>query len=314
MFRSWMPVFYTVVKPLMPRRLQIALRRRYAGYTRRHSGRGAWPIDPQGRGEPPGWAGWPEGKRFALVLTHDVEKPRGVRRCLQLAELESRLGFRSVFNFVPEDYPLPADLRRQLEERKFEIGVHGLRHDGSLYRSWPTFHRQALEINRYLREWSAVGFRSPAMHHNLEWLRELDICYDCSTFDTDPFEPQSDGVRTIFPFRVAERDGRPGYVEMPYTLPQDHTLFVVLREKGIRIWKEKLDWIAGQGGMALLDTHPDYMCFGPGRMLFDEYPVRYYREFLKYVESRYGGKYWHALPREVAGYAKAMLDSLPAVR
>ena len=303
-----MPVFYSVVKPLLPRRLQIALRRGVAGLTRLRAARGVWPIDPAAAAEPAGWPGWPEGKRFALVLTHDVENTRGVGRCLRLAELEARLGFRSVFNFVPLDYPLPEALRRGLEERGFEIGVHGLRHDGSLYRSRPIFLQQAREINRYLAAWSAVGFRSPAMHHNLDWLRALDILYDCSTFDTDPFEPQSDGARTIFPFRVPERDSRPGYIELPYTLPQDHTLFVVLGEKSIRIWKEKLAWVADHGGMVLLDTHPDYMHFGPGARQYDEYPVGLYRELLEHVESRYGGTYWHALPREVAGHARAALS------
>jgi hypothetical protein len=42
------------------------------------------------------------------------------------------------------------------------------------------------------------------------------------------------------------------YVELPYTLPQDSTLFLVLRELNNDIWKHKLDWIAMNGGMALV--------------------------------------------------------------
>ena len=52
---------------------------------------------------------------------------------------------------------------------------------------------------------------------------------------------------------------RSGYVELPYTLPQDSTLFLLLCEKTTDIWRRKLDWIAAHGGMALIDTHPDYM-------------------------------------------------------
>ena len=52
-----------------------------------------------------------------------------------------------------------------------------------------------------------------------------------------------------------------GYVELPYTLPQDSTLFLVLRETTPEIWMRKLDWIAEHGGMVLLDMHPDYMSF-----------------------------------------------------
>jgi hypothetical protein len=48
---------------------------------------------------------------------------------------------------------------------------------------------------------------------------------------------------------------------LPYTLVQDFNLFKILREPNIDIWKRKLDWIAERGGMALINTHPDYMGF-----------------------------------------------------
>src|ERR1700746_3430317 len=50
------------------------------------------------------------------------------------------------------------------------------------------------------------------MFHKLDWLHDLDIEYDASTFDTDPFEPQPDGHGTIFPFWVPKGDDG-GYVE-----------------------------------------------------------------------------------------------------
>jgi hypothetical protein len=138
------------------------------------------------------------------------------------------------------------------------------------------------------------------MQHRLAWLHKLKIEYDCSTFDTDPFEPEPDGFRTIFPFWVPGQDGT-GFVELPYTLPQDFTLFVVLREPNIEIWKRKLDWVVAHGGMALVNTHPDYMCFerSPAR---DEYPAAFYEEFLSYIHERYAGAFWSALPRAVAHY------------
>lgn len=48
----------------------------------------------------------------------------------------------------------------------------------------------------------AVGFRSGFMLRQLDWLHDLNVLYDTSTFDTDPFEPQPEGSRTIFPFHV----------------------------------------------------------------------------------------------------------------
>ena len=138
------------------------------------------------------------------------------------------------------------------------------------------------------------------MQHKLAWLHQLGIDYDASTFDTDPFEPEPDGVGTVFPFWVPDPAGR-GYVELPYTLPQDFTLFVLLREPDIDIWKRKLDWIAAHGGMALLTTHPDYMSLG-GSAGRDEYPVSHYEEFLRYVREKYQDAFWPALPRDVASF------------
>jgi hypothetical protein len=107
---------------------------------------------------------------------------------------------------------------------------------------------------------------------------------------------------TIFPFPVKDDGCRKGYIEMPYTLPQDSTLFVIMREKTIDIWKRKLDWVAEQGGMVLLNTHPDYMNFTKASPGLEEYPAEYYSELLGYIKKRYGGGYWHPLPREMARF------------
>lgn len=251
--------------------------------------------------------GWPEGKKFALVLTHDVETGKGVTRCKRLAGLEEELEFRSCFNFVAEDYAVPPELRNDLVSRGFEVGVHGLHHRGNLFRSKDVFLKQAAKINQYVKEWAVSGFRSPSLYHNLEWIRNLDIEYDSSTFDTDPFEPQPDGVGTVFPFRINGNSTLKGYVEIPYTLPQDFTLFVIMKEKDIDVWKKKLDWIAEKGGMVLLITHPDYMNFNDNRPKIDEYPVKYYEMFLEYVKIQYEGRYWHALPKEMAHFCRSRL-------
>ena len=228
--------------------------------------------------------------------------------------LEMDLGFRSSFNFVPEGgYRVPVELRQELTARGFEVGIHDLKHDGRLFASRRRFKRRALKINGYAREWGAAGFRSGFMLRNLDWLHDLDVQYDASTFDTDPFEPQPDGGHTIFPFWVPRPNGsstnhqpstiKPsskGYVELPYTLPQDSTLFLVLRETTPEIWMRKLDWIAEHGGMVLLDVHPDYMSFDGSQQTTTEYPAELYREFLIYLKTRYAGQYWHALPKQVA--------------
>jgi predicted glycosyltransferase/peptidoglycan/xylan/chitin deacetylase (PgdA/CDA1 family) len=302
---------YYALKPLLPKRLRYAIRRIDARRKRVRLAN-SWPILPGSELPPLNWPGWPEGRQFAFVLTHDVEGQKGLDRCRQLMELETRHGFRSSFNFVPEgEYRVDRAFREEIVHHGFEVGVHDLHHDGSLFRDYEQFTAQSARVNEYLKEWNAVGFRAGFMFHNLKWQHLLNIRYDLSTFDADPFEPQPDGMGTIFPFWVDQEDRKGGYMELPYTLVQDSTLFLFLEEKGIAVWKQKLDWVAEHGGMALLNAHPDYFNLDPsGRSCF-EFPSALYEELLGYVRTKYEGKYWHALPRELADYCARFKPKRP---
>ena len=341
---------YYTAKPWLPWQSRIALRRILARWIRKRCG-GVWPILESAGRKPDGWPGWPDGKQFAFVLSHDIESQVGLGRVRELAELEMSFGFRSSFNFIPEGpYAVPAALRAWLVDNGFEVGVHDHRHDGRLFSSREHFCRGAARINHFLKEWNAVGFRSGFMLRNLDWIHDLDIAYDSSTFDTDPFEPQPEGVGTIFPFwvpalnrqitaansgstsgkpgntedrqrttdhgpptpdsafRVPNSALRTGYVELPYTLVQDSTLFLLLRETSPEIWLRKLDWIAAQGGLSLVNLHPDYVKFPGASPTPGTFPLRYYSDFLETVRSRYGGGYWSPLPREVAHFVRQHAD------
>lgn len=291
---------YYRFKPYLPWPWRMGARHLLAAAQRRLYA-DTWPIDPQAGAVPANWTGWPEGKKFAFVLTHDVEGSIGLEKVRALMELEMRQGFCSSFNFVPEgEYRVPPALRAELDRNGFEVGVHDLRHDGKLF--WPSkFDQNIRRINNYIRDWQTKGFRSGFMLHDRKFLDALDIEYDASRFDTDPFEPQPNGVRTIFPFWVARPQGG-GYVELPYTLSQDSTIFFVLREKNTDIWKRKLDWIVAHGGMVLVNIHPDYINFKGSQPEPSEYGVELYAEFLAFVAKHYAGQYWNALPREVASW------------
>ncbi|MCU0343265.1 MAG: hypothetical protein MUF28_05535 [Ignavibacterium sp.] len=299
-------LFY-LLKPFIPRKLQLFLRRKFI-YKKLPKYKDSWPILPGSEKKPENWKGWPDGKKFTLVLTHDVEHQRGYDRVLKLLQVEKELGFVSSFYFVPErDYKVEKSLLNTVKNNGFEYGLHGLHHDGKLFSSEAEFLRRAKKINYYLNKWDALGFRSPAMHHNLELIGALNIDYDLSTFDTDPFEPQPDGVGTIFPFWVPnKRHKKGGYVELPYTLPQDFTPFILLREKSTAIWKEKLDWVADNNGMVLVNIHPDYINF-ENKTLAEEYPIQYIIDFLSYVNTKYAGQYWNPLPQTLASYWKTIL-------
>lgn len=314
---------YYFLKPYVPWRLRMGVRRWLARW-QLEKNRATWPINPAAGMRPVDWPGWPNGEKFAFVLSHDVEGPEGLANVRRLAELEMKLGFRSVFNFIPEgSYAVPRELREWLIENGFEVGVHDLRHDGRLFASASGFETKAQRINVHLREWGAGGFRSGFMMRNLDWLHRLDVRYDASTFDTDPFEAQSDGTASIFPFWMSAGEDHPfrklepvpnnlgGYVELPYTLPQDSTLFLVLREQSPRIWTEKLDWIARCGGMALVNVHPDYVQFEGDAPSPRKFPISHYSELLKHARATHDSTFWQPLPGELADYVARIKPSPP---
>lgn len=235
---------------------------------------------------------WPEGKQFAFVLTHDVETAAGQAFIRDVADLEEKIGFRSSFNFVPERYPLDYTLMDELRERGFEIGVHGLKHDGKLFFSEAEFSKRAEKINRYLAEFGSVGFRTPLMHRNPDWMQALNLDYDLSLFDTDPYEPIPGGTMSLWPFSMGK------FIELPYTLVQDSTLHYTLQETTPQIWLEKVAFIKKYHGMALLNSHPDY--------LKDEKLFQTYGDFLRAIKT--GGDYWHVLPKELSAWWRVRTD------
>jgi len=286
-----LPLFYRV-KPVIPRPAQMAVRRSIARRQRRRHEAGRlfphWPIEPllvehhdDGRAAVDNWPG---GHRFAYVLTHDVEGPAGLANIDALLELERAHGMVSAWFLVAGDYVVDETVLRAIRAAGCEVGLHGLHHDGQLFQSRRHFERQLPWIHRYLDEWDAEGFRSPSTHRNAEWMPELGASYDSSFPDTHPFDAQPGGCCSILPFFLGD------LVELPITLPQDHTLFELLREPDIALWRQKAAWIAEHGGLVTVLVHPDYA------LTADR--LRHYEELLAFLGGLDGG--WHALPRDVA--------------
>ena len=140
------------------------------------------------------------------------------------------------------------------------------------------------------------------MLHNLRWLQDLNVVYDSSTFDTDPFEPQPDGTNTIFPFLVRRDDFE---LVRRASVHVAAGFDVVHRAAGDhdRHLEAETGLGGGAGGLALLNVHPDYLGFeAAGRS--SEYSPALYREFLNYVTQHYRHRCWHALPGAVARYVR----------
>jgi hypothetical protein len=237
-----------------------------------------------------GWhiAFWPGSANCCIVLTHDVESPKGFDRMERMADIEERHGFRSAWNLPLAQYPIDWDRVARLRARGFEFGAHGLCHDGRLFRSDRDFSELSPQLQRLAAEHNLRGFRAPSTLRDPEAIASMDFDFDSSFSDTDPYEPQPGGTCSLFPFHLSRM------IELPYTLPQDHTLIHLLRRSPLPIWTMKAKWIASMGGMILTLTHPDYC--GDGVYL------EAYTELVKRLAEIQ--KAWRALPSQVAQWWK----------
>jgi peptidoglycan/xylan/chitin deacetylase (PgdA/CDA1 family) len=307
---SVLSLFYRV-KRLIPRSVQLELRRRL--------------IKRQGAPEFPAWpfevAGtellrialaealldhgvdavrfpwfWPQGARAAVTLTHDVESADGLARASTVAEWEEANGFRSSFNLVSDWYAIDLAQVDELRSRGHEIGSHAIHHDRSLFSSREEFERQLPLLRRAAEQLGAVGFRSPATHRVVEWLAELPFSYDCTMPHSDPYEPMPGGTTTTWPFFHG------GVVELPYTAPQDHTLFSLLEHRDSTLWREQLERVTACNGLFQLLTHPD------GDYLGQPAAGRAYRDVLEAIAGR--DDLWVALPRDVADWWRRRAQGL----
>ncbi len=258
---------YYRVRPILPRRLQIAMRRSYARVQdRREFPR--WPIEPalhdllrllyglltEVAGGPVPWIGpWPRPYRWAVVLTHDVETTVGQGQIGVLRDIERELGYRSSWNFPALRYPVDESVVAALREEGCEIGVHGAYHDGRDLESLRMLDERLPAMRAAALRWGAEGFRSPATQRRWEWMPRLGFGYDTSFPDTDPYEPQPGGSCAWWPYH------NEALVELPITMPQDHTLVTILRRDAETTWLDKARTLRERSGMALFLTHPDYL-------------------------------------------------------
>lgn len=227
---------------------------------------------------------YPDHYDSVTVLTHDVETQKGFDYIPEVMALEARYGFKSSWNVVPHKYRLHDDIMAHIKEEGHEVGIHGYNHDGRLFISKREFDRRVPYINEALERYGAVGFRAPMVHRQLEWFQQLDIEYDASCFDCDPYQPFPGGCGSIWPFKAGK------FIELPYTLLQDHALFYLLEENSAEIWINKIAWLNKNHGVILALTHPDY--------LLEKDRLKVYEELLANLFELKNS--WRILPRDLA--------------
>lgn len=299
---------YYLLKPLIPKSVSRRLRQLL---NRESQQPGRWLIEPRyveflweimhqvlvlsGLSKTTIRSIWPDHQHYAFILTHDIETDEGQAFAEDVADLEESIGFHSSFNFVPNRYKVNTGLMDRLRKRGFEIGVHGYQHNGKLFNTQISFSHNVCKINSCIKEWDVAGFRSELTLRQPLWMQQLDILYDLSFFDIDPYEPIPGGAMSIWPFFIGH------FVELPYTLWQDNTLVSILGQKTPQLWLTKIDYIEKYHGLALINTHPDYL---KRKVNWDVYV-----NFLNTMRNR--TNYWHTLPGDAARWWKTRSKASP---
>jgi hypothetical protein len=230
---------------------------------------------------------WPHGAPSGAIMTHDVEAVAGLDFVPKLMDLDDSFGIKSAFQVVPEvRYEAGKNFVDSVRARGFEVNVHDLNHDGSLYLEKAEFLRRAALINRYVTKFGTQGFRAGAMYRNQEWYDAFDFSYDMSVPNVAHLEPQRGGCCTVRPYFIGK------ILELPLTTIQDYSLFHILGDYSIDLWKLQIDLILKRNGLISFIVHPDY--------IINKREQQVYSDLLRYlVQLREEHKTWIALPGEV---------------
>jgi hypothetical protein len=230
---------------------------------------------------------WPKGASACAIVTHDVETAVGRDFCAILMDLNESYGIKSSFQVIPEKrYEVAPSFLAGIRSRRFEVNVHDLNHDGHLFDEREEFLRRAWKINQYIREFGALGFRSGVLYRNLEWYDAFEFSYDMSVPNVAHLDPQRGGCCTVFPYFI----GR--ILELPLTTTQDYSLFHILGDYSIELWKKQIDLVMEKHGLISFNIHPDYIIEKRARSI--------YEALLHHLaDLRSSHRIWFALPKEV---------------
>lgn len=236
---------------------------------------------------------WPDGASSCLIMTHDVETSSGRDFTATHIDIDLSFGINSSFQVIPEKrYDVPDEYVALIRGRGCEFNVHDLNHDGHLYQERSEFLRRAARINSYIRKFKCDGFRAGAMYRNQDWYDVFEFSYDMSVPNVAHLEPMRGGCCTAMPYFVGK------IVELPLTCAQDYSLFHILNDYSIELWKRQIGLLQEKNALISFITHPDYLIEEKARGVYEQL-----LDYLRQVVER--DKIWSALPGEVNRWWRA---------
>lgn len=207
---------------------------------------------------------WPAGKKYAFMLTHDVDSGwvyEGDNLKL-FTDIEDKAGVRGAWFFVTNLYGHDFAKIDALKASGHEIGYHCYNHDHKL--AFLPERKMAERLDRskwFIEKYGVAGFRSahylrtPALYSKLAGY----VRYDSSVHDS--YNPSfkvglfREGCSTVHPFRLS--DG--GLLELPITVPEDVKLYDAEAgpEAIAGVQLRQIEEVKKRGGLATLVVHPE---------------------------------------------------------
>ena len=230
---------------------------------------------------------WPEGRSACAMMSHDVETKVGRDFCGTLMDLNDSRGIKGSFTVIPEErYEVPQSYLDSIHARGHEVGVHDLNHDGHLYDNRAQFLERVAKINAYGRKFGAQGFRAGVLYRNQDWFDRFEFQYEESVPNVAHLDPQRGGCCTVMPYFIGN------LLEIPVTDIQDYSLFNILNEYSLDIWKQQTALILAHHGLMSFIVHPDYIIEARARATFEAL-----LDHLAHLRDQ--KNVWTALPREI---------------
>jgi len=244
---------------------------------------------------------WPNSATGCVMMTHDIETSAGLNACSWLMDLDDAFGMKASFQVVPEGrYQVSPQLLSTICRRGFEVAIQDLNHDGLLFLDREEFLRRCKKINQYAREYGARGFRAAVLYRRQEWYDALEFSFDMSIPNVAHFSAQPGGCCTVMPYFIGN------ILELPVTTTEDYTLFNVLGDYSIDLWKTQTELILQNNGLVSFIIHPDYILKDNARAV--------YESLLHYLQGlRAEMNLWFVLPSEIERWwrARARMHIIP---
>jgi peptidoglycan/xylan/chitin deacetylase (PgdA/CDA1 family) len=250
----------------------------------------AWPGDR--RAPSP----WPEGRRAAVTLTHDLDTawildPRRRDLLREIVDTETALGFRGAWYVTGSrlDRRRHAAALEHLLGAGCELAPHGWKHDAKLDYLAP--QDQEARMRRIEERFAGLeprGIRTPwyARSPRLFEVLAHHFAYDSSVPNSSAFfsARTHSGCCSVFPYPASG-----ALWELPLTLPTDDFADF---EAGYRGLRELAAAIVARRGVVVVTLHPEPHQSGNAAAL------AHYFEFLRDLARRFP-KLWSATPREI---------------